>query len=286
MKKLIAFLAATMLLGSLLIASIGHAEPTVEQLEQQDVAHENIDSKIGDILDPKKPERSRTFRDKYKRFDEHFGLMDAFGQDEAFSRSLDSLRKDPRAVSDAMSLYKMLSEEQSEENGFYGEARWRTVQLLGDLKGDESSAFLFDIASADMPDARKVGDLRYKIEYRLRARAVAGLEKHKAVEELERIYKQSRMMRGLAAASLYELGRAPDGIVAIDAIKNMGFGDPKDYNKKKGMPGPESPTLRFRKQGAMATEVVPGGSGALSDSNKKRSPSGDHSNDDEQGDRQ
>ena len=239
-----------------LLLSLGHAEPTKEQLNAQQDAYPAVDEKIGDTLTPKKPVRPYKWFDEYERLDRHFQLMDQYGNDATLRQSLTSLQESPDTARRAMSLYRELSERQAVDNGYYGEARWRTLYLLGDVKGDGVEDFLYEIAASDMPDARKVGEYQYRVEYRLRARAIAGLEKHKDIEALQRIYKKNTLASGLAAASLYELGYPPDGIVAIDAVKNLGYGDPTDYNKRKGTPGPVSPTQRFRPTPADEPEPI------------------------------
>ena len=64
---------------------------------------------------------------------------------------------------------------------------------------------------------------------------MAGLERIKATDALRKLYDQQGDMRGLAAASLYELGEAPKGISELDGKKAIGYGDPRDFNPNRSV---------------------------------------------------
>ena len=171
---------------------------------------------------------------EYDHLDRHFRLMDQQGVDADLKRSLKQLQQDPEIVEDVMALYKQLTTKSKAEKEFYGEARWRALHLLGELRNPRAKDFLFKIALTPMPVPEEVGEVNYKVEYRLRARAIVGLEKLKETKLLTQIYNENNLFRGLAAASLYELGYTPPGVTKIDGIKALGYGDPKNYNPRKG----------------------------------------------------
>ena len=50
-----------------------------------------------------------------------------------------------------MSLYTQLTTMSKEDNEFFGEARWRALHLLGELRDPRAKDFLFKIVTTAMP---------------------------------------------------------------------------------------------------------------------------------------
>jgi len=172
--------------------------------------------------------------EKYKYLDKHFQLMDNYGVESELKQSLNQLRGRPDIVRDVTQLYEVLTKAaQAEKHDYFGEARWRAVHLLGDLKNSDARRPLFEIATFQLPDPEKVGEINFGVEFRIRARAIDGLEKLKEVELLKKLYNKNNLLSSLAAASLYELGQAPKGVVALDGKKVFGLGDSTDFKVKE-----------------------------------------------------
>lgn len=177
--------------------------------------------------------RNEIFKN-YKYLDDHLSLMDGFGNDKELEQSLDRLRNKPDIVNEVTTLYDILTKATTaEKHDGYGEARWRIVHVLGELKNPAARKPLFEIATTQLPDPKEVSEVAYKVEFRIRARAIAGLEKLNDVEQLQKIYDENRQLSGLAAASLYELGKPPKGIRLLDGKRVMGLGDPADFKAKE-----------------------------------------------------
>jgi hypothetical protein len=220
------------------------ADSTTLQLQQQQLGVVDPEKRTDDDLAPAPPGQLNEILLKYDYLNQFFQLMDLPDAEDRLQRALKRLQGNPRTVGDATDLYKLLTDMSGKDNEFYGEARWRVLYLLGELGDPRVTSLFFDIASADMPNPERVGEVEYGVEFRLHARAIAGLEKLKAVELLVKLYEENELMRGLAAASLVELGRAPDGVTQVDGVKVLGYGDPTDYNAAKGSPGERIPSSR------------------------------------------
>lgn len=170
----------------------------------------------------------------YKHLDDYFKLMDSYGVEEQLQQSLVRLQKDPETLRQVLQLYEILTKAtRGKKRDDFSEARWRAVYLLGELRHPDSLKPLYNIAIERLPEPENVFEDRYSSEFRLRARAIAGLEKLKSVEMLRKIYEQQTVLSGVAAASLYELGAAPKGVVAVDGKKVLGMGDTTDFKVKK-----------------------------------------------------
>lgn len=189
---------------------------------KDDSASDSLDLSSGEILE--------AVLARYKHLDEHFRLMDRYGVESELGKSLAQLRHRPDIVNDVSMLYGLLTETtRDERHDYFGEARWRAVHLLGELKNPEAQRPLFAIATDKLPAPESVSEDRFSSEYRIRARAIEGLEKLKDVELLTRIYDEKNLLSGVAAASLYELGAPPKGVVAVDGRKVLGPGDSTDF---------------------------------------------------------
>jgi hypothetical protein len=230
------FLIAT--IGLAILASLScndaRAESTTDQLTEQATGNYQLDVEGDSRLKEAQGAQLNRILSQFAYLDEHFQLMDEFGVEEKLKASMDALRKNPRAAEDLMRLYKLLTEASADDNDYLGEARWRALYVLGELRDKRVTDMLFDVATQDMPSGTRVSEQQYEVEYRLRARAIAGLEMLRQTELLRRIYEQKGLFSGLAAASLYELGEPPRGIVRVDGRKILGLGDPKDYNPRRG----------------------------------------------------
>ena len=216
-----------------LIVNTAQADSTKEQLAAQTRGNQQSEA-TGDELKPARGGRLNEILTRFAYLDAHFQLMDEFGVEAKLEASLEALRKHPGAVDDLIQLYIQLTEASAEDYGDFGEARWRALHVLGELRDERAASRLFEVATQDMPSAARVTEKQYAVEYRIRARAIAGLERLRKTDLLRRIYEDKGLFRGLAAASLYELGQPPRGVAAIDGRKILGLGDPKDYNPRRG----------------------------------------------------
>jgi hypothetical protein len=232
----IAFLSAAAVL-SLPMADDSFAEDTTRQLREQQLGIADSVQKSDDEVKPAPAPGASEILAKFERFNQFFQLMDLPDAEGRLQDSLKKLQQDPRVVENLTSLYKLLSEADGKEKQFLGEARWRALYLMGELRNKQAAGFLFDIASASLPNPERIGEAGYKTEYRLRARAIDGLEKLKDVDQLRKIHEAGGVLSGLAAASLFELGQPPRGVTKVDGVKVLGLGDPKDFNPPKGSAG-------------------------------------------------
>ena len=224
-----------------LVATSAAAEPTSDQLTGQATGNYQAGDEPDSTLEESPRERLDAILRDYAYLDRHFQLMDEFGVEEKLQASADALRKNKKSAEDLMRLYKLLAEASTEDNGYFGEARWRALHVLGELRDKRAAEFLFDIAVLPMPSSKRVDEVQYKSEYRLRARAIDGLEKLGQTDLLRRIYDEKGLLSGLAAASLYELDAAPAGIEFVDGRKVFGLGDPTDYNPPRGQTADKLP---------------------------------------------
>ncbi len=231
----IALLSAAALSG-LLVADDGRAEDTSRQLREQQLGTAETSKRSDDDLASAPAGGAGNILMKFENLNQHFQLMDLPDSERRLQESLKNLQQNPKTFEDLASLYKLLSDADPREKQSLGEARWRALYVMGELRNRQAAGFLFDIASAPLPSP-EAGEVNYKTEYRLRARAVAGLEKLKDVELLKKIHGAGGVLGGLAAASLFELGQPPKGVTKVDGVKVLGLGDPKDFNPPKGSAG-------------------------------------------------
>ncbi|MDH5393597.1 MAG: hypothetical protein OEY11_10455 [Gammaproteobacteria bacterium] len=170
--------------------------------------------------------------EKYKHLHDYFVLMEQQDADLKLKHALQKLKERPYIVNEVSQLYKYLSRQaEKDQQDFYGESRWRAVYLLAELRNKRANKLLFEIASSDMPPPSEVSEPSFKAEFRIRARAITGLEKLKDVESLETLYRKKNLLSGVAAASLFELGSAPKGVTKLNEVQVMGLGDATDFNK-------------------------------------------------------
>jgi hypothetical protein len=169
-------------------------------------------------------------------------------REEAMQASLKDLAAaGPAGVRAAREAYDHWSREDAPEptTGVRpGEMRWRAVHLLGSLGQREAIPTLHYIARTPLPEPLAVSEQRYADEYRIRLRAIAGLENLKAVDELKDVYEMGGVLRNPAAASLFELGVNLGRVRKVDAKTALekDTADPKDYHPNKGrVPQAEKP---------------------------------------------
>ena len=117
-----------------------------------------------------------------------------------------------------------------------GEMRWRAVHLLGSLGQRDAIPTLHRIARTPLPEPLAVSEQFYGDEYRIRLRAIAGLENLKAIDELKDIYEAGGVLRNPAAASLFELGINVGRVRRVDAKTALqrDAASPKDHHPNKG----------------------------------------------------
>src|SRR5688572_4599323 len=147
----------------------------------------------------------------------HFEIMDRSASDEELLQSLADLRSRDQIVAEVNELYQALTDADASESDIdgLGYARWKAVNLLGSLGDVRAIEPLSRIAQTPLPTP-EISETRFKVEYRIRLRAIAGLENLKAVDQLNALLNQGGPLRGAVAASLYELGHAPKGVVEVD----------------------------------------------------------------------
>ena len=164
-------------------------------------------------------------------------LMDEPNVEQEMEKSLAILAKDQKVLPYLTKLYEQLSDksiEKDEDSGANtGYTRWKVVYLMGRLGNSKTTQQLSKIALSSLPDPEVVGEVSFAAEYRIRLRAIDGLERLKAREPLRRLYKQGGELSQAAAVSLFELGERVEGIKKIDGKRAFGLGDPKNYNIKR-----------------------------------------------------
>lgn len=174
-------------------------------------------------------------------------LMGEFGNDNAFAAALRELAAvGPDVVPVVMEVYSSWSASappDTTQSARPAEMRWRAVHLLGSLGLAAGIDRLDAIARVELPDPR-VGEDAFGDEYRIRLRAVAGLEKLGATDKLLAIHALGNLLRTPAAVSLYELGIDVGGLQRVDARRALAedVADFTDYNPNAGRPAqPEKP---------------------------------------------
>ncbi|MGK3967590.1 hypothetical protein WMF38_25885 [Sorangium sp. So ce118] len=177
-------------------------------------------------------------------------LMGEFGNDAEFERALRELVAiGPSVVPVVVDVYKEWSVSvppDRTESARPGEMRWRAAHLLGLLGFREAIDPLNAIATIPLPDPSKDEHL-FADEYRVRLRAIDGLERLHAAAELRAIHAAGGLLRNPAAASLYALGIDVGGIRLIDARRALAedVADIKDHNPNAGREAqPEKPGSR------------------------------------------
>lgn len=192
---------------------------------------------------------------------DHFDLMDRSGSDAALDASLTTLRARAGIVDEVEGLYEALTQSDlasQEDLPGLGYARWKAVSLLGSLGDSAAIEPLSRIARMALPSPERVSEERFATEYRIRLRAIAGLEALKAVDRLEGFLGDSGLLRGAVAASLYELGRPPQGVVEIDKNDELTIKPPKRPEKGLEEGETEIPAAYDRPQGATEdAKIVP-----------------------------
>jgi hypothetical protein len=210
------------------------AEPTALQQKMHSEGVHSEKSKPDQLNAPVRHSLAK-LATKFDYLDRHFVLMAGQSGHHEIEKSLASIRSKPAAAADLSELYSHLTELSVRESPEkFSEARWRAVYVLGQVDGSSAKETLSKIAHSSLPQPRDVSEATFKSEYRIRARAIAGLERQKDVASLEKLYAQKSLLSGLAAASLYELGHAPAGIELLDAKKVMGDADPTDRKPGRG----------------------------------------------------
>lgn len=234
------------------------AEPTVEQLKSQETGEFGLPDPPDGKLIVTEGNPLAEYLPRFREIERYFRLLDEPTSEKRQQELLEKLRAQPKTVGRTIELYRVLSKAALSENNNFGEARWRALYLLGELRSVEAVGFLTDIALLPLPKAGPRTERLYRIEYRLRARAIDGLEKAGAADSLARIYKSGELVSGMAAAALFELGRPPEGIVALDPKRVIGQGDPKDYNPARGRIGERLP-LPLPASPGEPDKLIPGG---------------------------
>lgn len=174
-------------------------------------------------------------------------LMGEFDNDAEFDASLRELvAAGPAVVPVVVGVYKEWSVSASPDPTVParpGEMRWRAAHLLGLLGFRDGIDPLNAIATSPLPEPGKDEHL-FADEYRVRLRAIVGLERLHAADELKAIHSAGDLLRTPAAASLYALGIDVGGIKLVDARKALAedIADAKDYNPNLGRPAqPDKP---------------------------------------------
>lgn len=170
---------------------------------------------------------------------QQFKLMDEIGTEKEWQANLAKMKKRPAIVKELSSSYDADAVVVSDrlEMSKRARNRWKAVQLLGYVGDKSAIPKLAAIAKTPLPDPKD--ENQFQLEYRVRLRAVSGLEKLGAVAELTDIVQSGGMFRGIAGASLYELGVHLPGFRELDAKTVMGNGDPTNVN-----PNPKTRPVR------------------------------------------
>jgi hypothetical protein len=203
----------------------------------------------GDVLVPQKAPPAATQPDvdcdrtcvMRKQVDRHLVLMGEFGNEQALAASLRELvALGPavvRVVHDAYNHWTLTKQPDEASPARPGEMRWRATHLLGVLGFDDAKRLLYDVARREDPDPRK-DEVAYADDYRVRLRAVAGLEQLKAVEELRALHAGGGTLANATAAALFELGVNVGRVRRIDARTALAsdIADPADRKPNKGRP--------------------------------------------------
>jgi hypothetical protein len=179
------------------------------------------------------------------RVDRHLAMMGEIGNEESLRGSLRSLAAaGPQLVSVLEDTYNQWTRAENanpKANVRPGEMRWRVIHLLGELNLQDARPFLFQTAKTPIPDCKK-NEVMYADEYRIRLRAIVGLENLKAVDELKEIHEIGGVLKNPTAASLFVLGvKVNNDVSRVDARKALAddVADYRDHNKGAGRPAQE-----------------------------------------------
>ncbi|MFY9622230.1 MAG: hypothetical protein WAM70_13465 [Pyrinomonadaceae bacterium] len=165
------------------------------------------------------------------KVNKHLMLMGEFGNDEALDASLKDLRAaGPELVGIVQDTYRSWTQSAGNLTGNArpAEMRWRAVHLLGSLNSKEAAPFLYELAKKPLPNP-KSGEIPFIDEYKLRLRAIGGLEKLKATAELKDLHERGGVLRNPTAASLYEIGVNVGGVSKVAVKKALAGEDDNDH---------------------------------------------------------
>jgi hypothetical protein len=173
------------------------------------------------------------------KIDRHLALMGEFDNEEQLQASQRELAAlGPRVVRVAYDTYNQWTRAERPDPKTAarpGEMRWRVTYLLGVLGQRDAVPLLFAIGKRMLPDPR-CSEQAYADEYRVRLRAIVGLENLKAVDELKQLYELGGVFQNPTAASLYVLGVNVGNVSRVDVKRALAedVADPKDYNPNRG----------------------------------------------------
>lgn len=168
---------------------------------------------------------------------EHLNAMDRFDAEEQLQASQKALAAlGPTVVRAIFDVYNAHTRPgaQVSHGVRAGEMRWRAVYLLGVLGIPDAVPILYDIARQPLPDPR-AGEQVYADEYRIRLRAIAGLEQAKAVEPLQRLHEPRGPLTNATTAALFVAGVRMPGARLTPALRALGEdrADPADHHPNK-----------------------------------------------------
>lgn len=234
---------ATLLLGACA------TKPAVHPDQNQDKPNQSVND-----------EDIQAYREVFAPYASLVPILDEMGEsgiDEQLARSLDTLRSHPGAVAELTSLYADLTDASRTRFSAFSESRWRTVYLLAELRLKDAQQPLSKIATTALPAAGRVTDSVYATEFRLRARAIIGLQNLRSADDLERIYKSGGPLRGIAAVALYEIGQAPRGVTLMDSKEAFGEVSSTDFNHSARLFGPSMQQIPSVPKREAAERIVP-----------------------------
>jgi hypothetical protein len=198
--------------------------------------------------------------------DRHLVLMGELDNDEALATSLRGLivlgTPVVQIVGDTYYHWARIEVTDPQGDARPAEMRWRAAHLLGSLEMRDAVAWLYDIAKTPLPDPER-GEESFGDEVRIRLRAVAGLEKLGAVDQLADLYAAGGVLRNSTAASLFVLGVNVGNVRRVDARTALAEEavDPTDYNPNTGRPPqrylPGSPNFRVTPRADTPTAEIP-----------------------------
>ncbi|MCG6904711.1 MAG: hypothetical protein LJE68_18720, partial [Rhodobacter sp.] len=147
MSKPILFCAAV----ACALATLASAEPTDDALLSQDPDKLEFVPTPDSVLELTDKDPTEEYLARYGDVQRFFSLMDEPQSEEALNQILDRMRRDRSTAGRVMELYKQLGEAANPENGFFAEARWRSLYLLGELGSTDTVAFFAELAASPLP---------------------------------------------------------------------------------------------------------------------------------------